>query len=77
MLTEPLKLRCPKCSAKDYTLTEVVEEHVIYLVRGGNMRLESFDHQPGSILGVVCECDKCGHKWKPRGVRQWPDAIAT
>lgn len=74
-MSELLKLKCPKCKAKDYTLIETAEEYVIYSVRGGVMPGEATDHEAGSILGVTCECESCGHKWKPRGVTQWTDAV--
>lgn len=72
---ERLKLKCPKCRAMDYALVETFEEHVIYSVRGGVMPGHATDHEPGSILCVTCECDGCGHKWKPRGIAQWHDAV--
>lgn len=31
------------------------------------MPSEATDHEAGSILGVACQCENCGHKWKPRG----------
>ncbi len=42
---------------------------------GGVKSKEAIDHEPGTILGVKCECSQCGHHWKPRGVTQWIDAL--
>lgn len=76
-MAEILKLKCPSCRSKDYTLVEIFEEIVIHSVRGGVMPDKADDHIAGSFLGTRCECEQCGHKWKPRSIADWRDTIAT
>lgn len=71
-----LRLSCPKCKSQDYMLVEVAEINTIFEVRNGVKPREAVDNEPGSIVRVECECTKCSHHWKPRGVNQWIDAIA-
>lgn len=65
--------KCPRCGSKSYTMNETVEEIVIYPVLDGVLSREALDHQPGSILGVACECG-CGHLWTPRRIKSIDDA---
>jgi hypothetical protein len=71
----PVKARCPKCKAANFRTMEVYEEVVICLVKNGVFPHEAEDHQPGRILGISCECDDCGHRWKPRGAKTLSDLI--
>lgn len=76
-MNESLRLKCPRCKSKNYDLVETFEEHVIFRVIEGKMPREVLDKQAGSIIGVGCECLKCKHMWKPRGVSSWPDAVTA
>jgi len=68
-----LKVCCPKCKSKTLTTYEVFEEIVICEVVDGIFPAEATDHEAGSVIGVSCRCDKCDHKWKPRGARSIED----
>lgn len=70
-----VKAKCPKCKSRDFKTVEVFEEIVICSVRNGVFPDQADDHQPGGIVGVSCECDKCGHMWKPRGAKSLGDIV--
>ena len=72
---EKLRTRCPKCRSRDFQTTEVFEELVHVRISGGIHPGEAVDHEPGTILGINCTCEKCGHRWVPRGATSMADLV--
>ncbi len=72
---KPVTTRCPKCQSTNFRTMEVYEEIVTCSVQDGIFPKEADDHTPGRILGISCECDRCGHGWRPRGAKSLSDII--
>lgn len=72
---QEVKARCPKCRSRDFHTIEVFELAVISSVKNGVFPDSSEDQEPGGIIGISCDCDKCRHRWVPRGAKSLGDII--
>lgn len=71
------RIKCPKCKSRSFYIHEVFEEIVTCEVVDGVLAFGALDRDAGAILGLSCECRKCGHLWRPRNVRQLWDIVLS
>lgn len=65
-----IKLKCPKCKGKNFTLIEIWDDPTIsWEVIDGKFDLNDGALEPGSPIRVEARC-KCGHMWKIRKASQ-------
>jgi predicted nucleic-acid-binding Zn-ribbon protein len=56
-------LACPKCKCDDIWVDEISENTSQHRVTGGVWVHFHDNNEPGNVVRIKCECEKCGHKW--------------
>lgn len=68
-------LRCPKCSSREFELTESMEALTTFEVRNGLVNRQAGIHEFGSYFALNGRCNACFHSWKIRKAIQIDDAL--
>lgn len=46
-----------------------------WVVRNGRLNRSAGYHEPGQVIQVAGECERCGHHWRLRRVLQITDCV--
>ena len=71
------KLKCPGCGSKHYDICSVMTQIERQTVNQGQWNGMSWCDagDTGGPIRTFCECNVCGHHWKPRKIKSIHDLV--
>ncbi len=67
-------LPCPKCGSFAIWWSEIYEQPFLFQQsESKGLDADGIEGETGDIVAVCGFCRGCGHRWKPRGVKQITD----